>query len=537
MSTQPHSAGKDAEPRAALAQGSENQQGTDQSKTAGGPAGRRRKPSLRERGVAILVVVVTTAIIGATAADFAYTAQIELEAAINSRDQLRAEYLARSGMQLGQLLTAVQDGLQGMLQMLPPEMRDAIVITDYAGFLAKALSGDAEAREGLGGLVGIDLKNVEGLGTPQGTNLDLVITSEEGKYPINCGSGVNPYAQPQRNLYYLLYNLIRPQRYDRMFNTVDRDGIQITREDLPTAIIDWTDVDPLRFNPMGPASASEERYDRGSDRYEAHNHYLDTIEELNLVRGVSEDFWGAFGEMFTAYGGSSAGNGTDCRVLASAIEATSWPLVAAMIAASAADRNAVFDPNTAIVAQQVTGLLKTGLPALRTLSGQLSIPKCQVDTKQCPTVTSPPPSTPAPRIVPSARPGAPPGGGGTTASDAVELLSNLICSQALSQVPQLADSLASMTGGSAPPKPTTGLRSIPMCPGALAQYLRDRGSGTGNPRRYYRVDSTGIVQRGASRTTQVHIRGVWDTRRANFNPLCTGHPSCTRGTWLYYRID
>ena len=143
---------------------------------------------------------------------------------------------------------------------------------------------------------------------------------------------------------------------------------------------------------------------------------------------------------------------------------------------------------------------------------------------------------PAPRIVPSARPGAPPGGGGTTASDAVELLSNLICSQALNQVPQLADSLASMTGGSALPKPTTGLRSIPMCPGALAQYLRDRGSGTGNPRRYYRVDSTGIVQRGASRTAQVHIRGVWDTRRANFNPLHRP-PQLHPGTWLYYRID
>ncbi len=497
---------------------------------------KRKKPSLRERGVAILVVVVTTAIIGATAADFAYTAQIELEAAINSRDQLRAEYLARSGMQLGQLLTAVQDGLQGMLQMLPPEMRDAIVITDYAGFLAKALSGDAEAREGLGGLIGIDLRNVEGLGTPQGTNLDLVISSEEGKFPINCGGGVNAYAQQQRNLYNLLYNLIRPQRYDRMFNTADRDGIVITREDLPTALIDWGDVDPLRFNPMGPASASEERYDRGTDRYEAHNHYLDTIEEMMQVRGVSEDFWGAFGEMFTAYGGTSAGNTTDCRVLASAIEPTAWPLVAAMIAASAADKNAVFDPNTAVVAQQITGLLKSGLPALRSMAQQLSIPKCQVDTRQCPTL-APLPTPSSSVVVPSKKAGGPPGSPSSGTSDGIELLSNLMCGQALASVPQLADSLASMTGMSAPPRPTTGLRPIPMCPGALSQFLRDRGSGNQNPRRYYRVDSTGIVQRGANRVTQVHIRGVWDTRRANFNPLCTGHPSCTRGTWLYYRID
>jgi hypothetical protein len=240
--------------------------------------------------------------------------------------------------------------------------------------------------------------------------------------------------------------------------------------------------------------------------------------------------------MFTAYGGTSAGNTTDCRVLAAAIEPTAWPLVAAMIAASAADKNAVFDPNTAVVAQQITGLLKSGLPALRSMAQQLSIPKCQVDTRQCPAL-APLPTPSSSAIVPSKKAGGPPGNPSSGASDGIELLSNLMCSQALASVPQLADSLDSMTGMSAPPRPTTGLRPIPMCPGALSQFLRDRGSGNQNPRRYYRVDSTGIVQRGANRVTQVHIRGVWDTRRANFNPLCTGHPSCTRGTWLYYRID
>ena len=94
-----------------------------------------------------------------------------------------------------------------------------------------------------------------------------------------------------------------------------------------------------------------------------------------------------------------------------------------------------------------------------------------------------------------------------------------------------------MTGGTPTKRTQTTVRPIPMCPGMLGQFLRDRGTGSGSPRRYYRIDSTGVVQRGASRTTQVHVRGVWDTRRANYNPLCTGHPSCTRGSWLYFRID
>ncbi len=480
-----------------------------------------RKPSRRERGVALLIVIVTTAVLGATAADFAYNAQVELEAAANSRDMLRAEYLARSGVQLGQLLTAVQGSLSSMLQMLPPEFRDAIVVTDYAGFLAKAISGDSDAREGLGGLIGIDLRSVEGLGTPRGTSIDLNIGSEEGKYPINCGGGVNSSADQKRNLYLLLYNLVRPQRYERMFNIADRDGVLLTREDLPLRIIDWTDIDPLRYNPIGPSSGTEETYDRGTDRYEPHNHYLDTEEELMLVRGISEDFWGAFGEMFTVYGAA------DCKVLASAIDPSAWPLVAAMIAASAVDKSAVFDPNTALVAQQISGMLKTGLAALRTMTQQNPLTKCVADARQCPTITAT--STTTTVKTPTTT------GGG----DSIAMLSDLICSPMLGNLPGLSDTLASITGNKAPPKPTTGLRPIAMCPGMLGQFLRDQSASGKNPRRFYRIDSTGIIARNtnASKVTQMHIRGVWDTQRINSNPLCSNHPSCFRGTWVYYRID
>ncbi|HRI55053.1 MAG TPA: type II secretion system protein GspK, partial [Pseudomonadota bacterium] len=483
-----------------------------------------------QRGVAILVVLVTTAVIGAAAADFAYNPQLELEAAENSRDSLRAEYMARSGLQLGQLLTAVQGSLAGMLQALPAEFRDAIVITDYAGFLAKVFGGDKESREGLGALLGVDLAGVEGLGSPAGTSFDLNIASEEGKYVLNCGGGLESIntqnSQTQRNLYQLLYNLVRPTYYDKMFNVADRDGVIVTREELPAAIIDWSDVDQQRYNPLGGASGSEERYDKGRDRYEAHNSYFDTVEELLLVRGISEDFWAAFGEMFTVYRSS------DCKLLASGVQPEAWPLIAAMIAASAADRNAVYDPNTAIVAQQVAGLLKTGLPTLKNVAGTLGLPPCKVDESQCKDGSTPTASGTA-----GTRTGTSTATTPATSGDAIETLSNLICSSSIAALPQMADTLASLTGGAAAPKPTVALRPIPMCKGKLAQFLREKPPSGKNPRRFYRIDATGTVQRSETKVTQVHIRGVWDSQSNNSNPLCTNHQVCFTGTWVYFRID
>lgn len=484
----------------------------------------------RQRGVAILTVLMSLALLGATTADLAYNAQVEMEAAANSRDMLRAEYLAVSGIELSKLLVAVQGGMQSMLQSLPPEFRDAIVITDYANFLAQAFSGDKESREALGGLVGIDLGSVDGMGTPKGTSFDITITSEEGKYPINCAGGINPIQDQQRNVYLLLDALIRPPRFDRLFNTPDRDNVEIRREDVPINIIDWTDTDVSRYSPFGAGGASEETYDKGRDRYEAHNHFFDTVEEMMNVRGVSEDLWAYFGDFFTVYATH------DCKVLAPAMEPTAWPLLAAMIAASAADKSAVFDPNTSLVAQQVAGMLKTGLPMLKSMAQQLGKIECKVDTRLCQQQTTPQKTTPT-----NTKAGSQPAPAASS-SDTIDMLSNLICSPLIEKMPQMADSLASMTGLSGPPKLTTPLKPIQMCPGMLSRFLRERpaqtGSGGKSPRRFYRMDATGVVQRSATKNTQVHIRGIWDAEGQNSTPVCFNHTSCFRhGTWMYFRLD
>src|SRR5207247_1700457 len=52
------------------------------------------------------------------------------------------------------------------------------------------------------------------------------------------------------------------------------------------------------------AGAGEDyHYDVRRDSYRAHNNYFDTVDELHEVRGVSDDFLGAFGSALTVYGG------------------------------------------------------------------------------------------------------------------------------------------------------------------------------------------------------------------------------------------
>lgn len=71
-----------------------------------------------ERGVALLLVVVSIAILAAVAADFAYSSRVDLELAVHERDALRAEYLAKSGLGMSRLLLQFQKQLDTSMQNL-----------------------------------------------------------------------------------------------------------------------------------------------------------------------------------------------------------------------------------------------------------------------------------------------------------------------------------------------------------------------------------------------------------------------------------
>ncbi len=310
---------------------------------------RRKKPLSRgERGVAMLVVLTWLALMISLVSEFTYGTTVDAAQAANARDELRAHYLARSSVNLSRLLIKIQQkfvdpSMNQAKQLLsqfmgPPSGSSAsgagaaanplagisLRVTDYAGPLMGFFSGTKEEVAGLGGLFGINTENIKGLGLKAG-DFDAEITAEDGKIDVACGSGVTPDRNRQLMVYRLLMGLMSSRRFDRLFSEADATGNFTTRSDVARGIIDWADADDQMFSPEGASAAEDYKYDARADRYRAHDNSYDSIEEMKMVRGVSDGFMEAFGPHLTVYasdqnclvnlGAISNKNGGDCTPL------------------------------------------------------------------------------------------------------------------------------------------------------------------------------------------------------------------------------
>ena len=313
-----------------------------------------RPPRNKQRGVAMLLVLTWIALMVALVAQFTYGTNVDAAQAANARDELRAHYLAVSSVNLARMLIKIQkqfvDPIMGQAQKLISSAMGSsgaggasgaagaggsasgglgfsLRVTDYAGPLMGFFSGSKDEVAGLGSLIGIDTSGVKGLGLKSGT-FDAEITPEDGKINVNCGGGFNVSPDKQKMVFRLLMGLMYSRRFDRLFSESDANGQFATRADVARAIIDWSDTDEQGFSPDGVSGTGEDyRYDDRADKYRAHNDPFDTIEELKLVRGVTDGFMEAFQSHLTVYpfpgtGGAAATGAAAadaCKVNISAI--------------------------------------------------------------------------------------------------------------------------------------------------------------------------------------------------------------------------
>jgi len=275
-------------------------------------AARRGRPG--ERGAALLIVILTIAVLTALTVDFAYNTRVSLQIAANARDELRATYMAKSALNVSRLVLHFQQKL------------------DSAGALgAQALSqlglgGQAGAGGGfsfrlwevipvdsttVGALVGGRLPE-EGKGSAKGAasgkapSFDAKIDDEDRKVNVAQLAGLSAVAAPQLQRFLLA---IREPRYDVLFDREDENGNRFTRRDVAVNLKDWVDEDSttsvIGLNPAAPFENGfgdeNQIYDRGEDRYYAKNARFDSLDELYMVGGVSDAFMVAFGDHLTVY--------------------------------------------------------------------------------------------------------------------------------------------------------------------------------------------------------------------------------------------
>jgi general secretion pathway protein K len=269
--------------------------------------------------------VIALTILAVLVADLHETTGTSFAAAVAERDQLRAEYLAKSGVNLTRMLIAQERPLRMMVDMIfkmiaPGRPTPQIPVWQYADSILRPFADFNNSKEDAAG-AGFDLDLSEGLGKTGGT-FEILATAENGKVNLN-DPRLADAEQSKKYVATLLSQLIASPKYDPLFSALDEKGRTHSRADLVANVIDWWDLDEQRtnydptLNALQSSGGEDADYYRGlDDPYSLKGGPYDTLEELRLVRGMSDDIWAAIIEPdledpnarnVTIWGGLSSG--------------------------------------------------------------------------------------------------------------------------------------------------------------------------------------------------------------------------------------
>lgn len=256
---------------------------------------RRKK---KERGIALVMVLGAIAVLTVMLAEFQEDTSAELAAALSDRDAAQAEYFAKSAVNLSRLLIATEPTIRQaiaplfmMMKRQPPQ----IPVWEFSDRILGAFN-DAESSKDWAASSGLDLSIAKNLGL-KGGRFELVIIDEDSKINVNLGAS-NEIAHIR--LAKQLMSTMAPPIYNPLFEQRDATGNQHDRLTVCSSIIDWADVDENRFScdltqNAGSSGAEDYAYYSYLPRpYRIKNAPYDSMEELHLVRGMTDDYWQTF---------------------------------------------------------------------------------------------------------------------------------------------------------------------------------------------------------------------------------------------------
>jgi general secretion pathway protein K len=314
----------------------------------------------RDRGVALLLVLVGLAVLGLVANEIRYNSIVEIRLATNQRDDLRAHYLARSGVGLSRLMLKFQ------------KQMDQIQIPNIAGMLGgltDALSKGGDPTKAIQDAIsGKGAPGAPGGGAPSTMSLQLwrmakidcymlqqMMPEEDpkegGLAPKSSGKkfefddenpelaqaqtkrqfggfegcfttelsdeeekiNVSKLNAPQLSAQVALLQTISAfgdKKYEFLFEKEDSNRVKVVPTDIIIAMRDWLDEDEVgtqlnlsgQGDPFAKGFSDENyNYDKFDPRYRAKNAAFDSMDELYMIHGVNDRFMAAFGDKLTVF--------------------------------------------------------------------------------------------------------------------------------------------------------------------------------------------------------------------------------------------
>ncbi len=259
-----------------------------------------KKSSRRQRGVALLLVLVMVALVTSVTEDFQFNSRVDMQLALNARDELQAEYNALSALRLralllkhGRTLTTAMQTLAPTLgvdpSMMPPMGQLLEMVPIECGLMsAITKTGDDADKEG-----GSDFFPGE---------CEATAKSEHSKISLSVLRSIS--GGEAKRVSDLLMAFLSDPKLERHFQEDDANGSHAeSPEELVGAIIDWIDPDK---NQTGSSVGDEDRfYAYLKDPYRAKNAPFDSVAELQLVHGVDDELYDILKDQVTIYNNSA----------------------------------------------------------------------------------------------------------------------------------------------------------------------------------------------------------------------------------------
>lgn len=326
----------------------------------------RRKKRQKERGIALIMVLGAITILTVFLTELQTDTSASVAGALAERDRLRAEYYAKSAVNLSRLLLASEKPIRltvmPILQLLmQTKQSPQIPVWEFSDMVLGAFNGGDRATV-FGSKIGADISTAKNVGLPGNGYFNVTIVDEDSKINVNTAAGASV---PATLIQQLNAMMLQPQ-YAPLFEARDADDQFSPAPTLCASIIDWADPDEILTNCASldqPASGSEDNiYQSLGLGYIRKNAPYDSLEELRLVRGMDDDRWATFVDpdpsdphkrLITVWGQDTGANPVNVNT---ANPQTLWAIVCSV---STPDTPICSDPIQAATFLQVFTLVRT----------------------------------------------------------------------------------------------------------------------------------------------------------------------------------